>query len=176
MQKSPGLDELRVATHPVVESTIPGSLFSEHLLEMLQAVSTSLDNTIQLAAEGNHGPQCNAHSSAPLPDQAQLEGGNGQARNLAGEFLLHYTASHRWFQLTCPTSRCNGVRKKHTQSGRIVKATRKKNTVFQLFIIALNFRQVPDIQLKSAYYILFKRTFGVFSTITLLDLATELTC
>lgn len=76
VQKSPGLDELRVATHPVVQPTIPGSLFSEHLLEMLQAVSTSLDNTIQLAAEGNHGPQFNAHRSAPLPDQAQLEGGN----------------------------------------------------------------------------------------------------
>lgn len=88
MQKSPGSDELRVGTHPVVQSTIPGSLFSEHLLEMLQAVSTSLDNTIQLAAEGNHEPQFNAHSSAPLPDQAQLEGSNGQARNLAGEFLL----------------------------------------------------------------------------------------
>lgn len=54
-------------------------------------------------------------------------------------------------------------RSTHTQSGRIVKATRKKNTVFQLLIIALHCRQVPDIQLKSAYHILFKRTFGVFS-------------
>lgn len=43
------------------------------------------------------GTMFDAHSSAPLPDQAQLEGGNGQARSLAGEFLLHYAASHRWF-------------------------------------------------------------------------------